>query len=1057
MSLALIHNKLGWPAPEEIRNPSGEGAHIFAELVQAKIERSISRYSDALNVKVGVLSRNPHATMTEAPLAIIVEFDGKAGDQTLRALQHLAWNFSHSPTVITVEPDLLRVWTCCEPPDNDRPLHGYIVQELSIADLANSQPTEITKRAAQVLHWINLVSGQFFRAHSERFNRDQRADQMLLSNLRHVRHMLHEEGLVDDDICHDLLARIVFVQFLFDRKDSKGNSALNRAKLFSLHEADILKNEHADFISVLEDYDEAYRLFDWLNSRFNGDLFPGKGSTPSERERGWRQEKKHVKPKHLKLLRDFIKGDLNMPKGQLCLWPQYAFDAIPLEFISSIYEAFVSERASGEGIYYTPPHLVDFILDRVLPWDGTAWNLRVLDPACGSGIFLVKAFQRLIHRWRKAHPGQVIRAEILRVLLEKNLFGVDKDPHAVRVASFSLYLAMCDEIDPKYYWSQVTFPAMRERQLINSDFFEENHSGFSTEKNAASYDLVIGNAPWGEKLLTDAAKDWAKDEAHQWPVANNGIGTLFLPKAAALVKANGKIAIIQSASSLLFNRSRPARKFREKFFTTFSVDEVVNLSALRFKVFNRKTHSTQTSIAPSCIVTFQPKPPTNERFSYISPKQVDDLADEFDIVIVPQDRKKIHPADAAQNPLVWTALMWGNHRDWAFVQRLYTLNNLEKLKINGNVVIREGLIPSSKGELHPETRERLFWEGDAFPPSTFLQLEASSVMATKGIKTHRKTSLKAFDLPQLTIKQGWQTGPGRFTAALTPANLGKGVLFTQSYISAHLVDGEDDLLDAACLTYNSILAVYFLLLTSSRFASYRPEPLVEELLRVPIPEPQQKLLSGLQSFEDIDRRVCNIFDFKDAEWVLVEDLFNVTLPDFKQAMSSPGRQRTQRQVGSAKEPQLRRYCEYFIRVLKAGFGQDKRITATIFHESGKELLPYRLIAFDLTGQSKEQVRVEPLDTSELLAELDTLNQVWLKNRNKPGSSIYHQRTARIYDYRENMPSIFIIKPDAYCYWTRSMGLHDADEVAADFAHWQIAAKNEKTFQRENGGRAEFAE
>ena len=84
----------------------------------------------------------------------------------------------------------------------------------------------------------------------------------------------------------------------------------------------------------------------------------------------------------------------------MCLWPQYAFDVIPLEFISSIYETFVTKRASGDGIYYTPSYLVDFVLDRVLPWDGTDWDLKVIDPACGSGIFLVKAFQRLVHRWK---------------------------------------------------------------------------------------------------------------------------------------------------------------------------------------------------------------------------------------------------------------------------------------------------------------------------------------------------------------------------------------------------------------------------------------------------------------------------------------------------------------------------------------------------------------------------------------------------------------------------------------------------------------------------------
>src|SRR5690606_33138058 len=147
---------------------------------------------------------------------------------------------------------------------------------------------------------------------------------------------------------------------------------------------------------------------------------------------GWAREQELVKPHHLALLAEFIRGDLDMPTGQGCLWPIYSFDVIPLEFISSIYETFVTERAARDGIFYTPPHLVDFVLDQVLPWRGTDWSLKILDPACGSGVFLVKAFQRLVHRWKQAHPGVTIKVEVLRRLLTDNLLGVDKDPHAVR-------------------------------------------------------------------------------------------------------------------------------------------------------------------------------------------------------------------------------------------------------------------------------------------------------------------------------------------------------------------------------------------------------------------------------------------------------------------------------------------------------------------------------------------------------------------------------------------------------------------------------------------------
>ena len=75
----------------------------------------------------------------------------------------------------------------------------------------------------------------------------------------------------------------------------------------------------------------------------------------------------------------------------------------------------------------------------------------------------------------------------------------------------------------------------------------------------------------------------------------------------------------------------------------------------------------------------------------------------------------------------------------------------------------------------------------------------------------------------------------------------------------------------------------------------------------------------------------------------------------------------------------------------------------------------------------------------LLQELEMLNKTWLGQKKTKGGSIYSQRIVRIYDSSNGTPTIFILKPDAYRYWTRSMGLHDADEVAADLARWNAEA------------------
>ncbi|NLE37855.1 MAG: SAM-dependent DNA methyltransferase, partial [Pirellulaceae bacterium] len=459
---------------------------------------------------------------------------------------------------------------------------------------------------------------------------------------------MKNQGLEDDRI-HDLLARIVFSQFLFDRKDSEGRPAINPALLSRLHEEGHLAKEHDELSSILADYDEAYRFFRWLNDKFNGDLFPGKGGTVEEREADWQKEMRRVKPKHLGTLAEFVSGRLR--GRQKTFWRQYAFDVIPLEFVSSIYEEFVTAK----GAHYTPGYLVDFMLDEVLPWGGDKWDVKILDPACGSGIFLVKAYQRLIQRWKNAHPGRKLSTRVLKNLLERNLFGVDIDRHAVRVASFSLYLTMCDELDPKAYLKSTKFPLLRDRRLVQADFFLEDVRGFSTAKDGPTYDLVIGNAPWGVGTETKPAVRWATDSEHPWPIANKQVGTLFLAKAATLTKPDGRVSMIQPAGSLLFNRSGPANRFREKLFSQFKVEEVVNLSTLRFELF-------EGAVSPPCIVTLRPTKPDGEPLVYISPKQVKaaggaEVAEtQYAIVIEPHDISRVWPEEAANEPLVWTAL-----------------------------------------------------------------------------------------------------------------------------------------------------------------------------------------------------------------------------------------------------------------------------------------------------------------------------------------------------------------------------------------------------------------
>lgn len=906
-------------------------------------------------------------------------------------------------------------------------------------DLFSRSQCSISDQVAQSLQWVQLASGNVFRnpQYSKYFHRNERADQVMLTDLKELRRRLKSTGLAEDT-AHDLIARLIFIEFLFQRKDTNGRSALNPDVLNKLKEKGVLRHQHSDLSTILQSHGETYSFFRELNRQFNGDLFPGKGATPEEREAEWRTETDNVKDVHLRLLADFVSGKMELSTGQMCLWQRYAFDVIPLEFISSIYEEFVSGQ--GTGVHYTPPYIVDFILDKVLPWHSKKWRMKICDPACGSGIFLVKAFQRLVYRWRQANRDARLPASTLRHLLENNLFGVDIDPHAVRVASFSLYLAMCDELEPRYIWQTVHFPRLRDSRLISADFFKEDIAGFQTDADSGKYDIVIGNAPWGKDTETPAASAWAKrDPQNIWPIANHNIGPLFLVKAAKLAKRRGRIAMLQPASSVLFTAEPPAVEFRKKLFNTYKVEELINLSVLRFGLFSK-------AISPACIVVMRPVLPDGTPLTYVCPKPTKSKEDDFRIIIEPYDVHSIEPCEASTDRFVWTALAWGGTRDLALVRRLAEQPNLEKLVTSGVASGRRGIGRGTRAMQQDQLVGMRLLENATFPAGTFMCLDAEDLPVNTDpfVYAGHSTDMQAFQLPQMILELSWRKGDGlsRFRAAIVQSNAQIGpVLCSKKYASVHMREEQKSLLQAACLSFNSTLAVYYMLLTSGRFAFYRPNPNVEDFLKIPIPDTAQDSLKEVADFGAVDVAVRHALHLNEAEQILIDDLFDYTLPDFKEGVASRGRRPTRvyaPDLPMGEEHVLQDYCNCFQRVLKAAFG-EKPLCATIFLENAQ--LPVRVVGIHLERIGSQSIRLEPISSEALLDRINCLaSQALNKPRTAAVSSIFYQRVARLYVTLQvagkDVPTILIIKPDQVRYWTRSMAMRDADEVALDIFLWR---------------------
>jgi hypothetical protein len=1004
--------ELAWPPPEVIFNPAGIGAAVEVAAARQKLGTALRSMHPSLDFDIGILASDPATDRTESPLALVCRFATNIPRAVLRDIHRLAWNYSRTPLLITVEPTQIRAWTCCEPPVSDPDQQ----EDAEIVDAGfHLAAASLESQVATRLHWLNLLSGSFFENYKSRFDRDRCADRLLLGNLTAARARLLEQGLTPDT-CHDLLARLIFIQFLFDRKDSAGAPALTPRRLEALYEAGVLSNPRRRLSEILRHHSDTYAFFRWLNDRFNGDLFPGAGRSQDEREAAWAAEQREVTSEHLALLADFVEGRADLNTGQAILWRHYAFDVIPLEFISSIYEEFVSQRAEKTtGTVYTPAHVVDLILDRVLPWESSEWDVRVLDPACGSGIFLVKAFQRIIHRWRKAH-GEDPRPADLRRILERNLFGFDIDAHAVRVASFSLYLEMCDNIDPRHYWSSVRFPVLRGVTLVARDFFQDRAT---TLPESEKFDLVVGNAPWGRD--TAASDSIERLRQAGWPASYGSLGPLFIPESAGLVRTNGIISMIQEAG-LLTKLSGPASTLRRKLFRTFAVDEIINLSALRFGLF-------EAAVSPACIVTLRPTPPDGSTVRYICPKSTRLIDDEYRIIVDPYDVHDIELEAAEKESTIWATLMWGSSRVHALVRRMESLPTLKAKKAAGEALARQGIKRGKSSKREEPGIDNMPLLGEAFPADTFKWLDSTALPRNTDIEVHRKdsTDFSAFQTPQLLVKRSWTVDASRFRAAIVPPGQ-PAALCTASYLSVHADAG---LLEQLWAVYSSSFAVFWLFTHSARFSGYRPEANVEELLSVPIP---MHPVAPASSYHELDRAVFAAFELRTSDIALVDDTLR-SVTDYHRRGYDTGTKVATTRANGAADP-LVGYAETFAAVLNAMFG--KRVMVTLFDDSD-EPLPFRVVAVHLVSNATEPVRRQRVESKLWRDEVARLS----RSLNADGNS----RVARIYDTlvvdHDRVPSVILMKPDRERYWTSAMAMRDADGVASDLLLWRRQHGNEE--------------
>jgi SAM-dependent methyltransferase len=121
--------------------------------------------------------------------------------------------------------------------------------------------------------------------------------------------------------------------------------------------------------------------------------------------------------------------------------------AIDTALIGDLYEHLMDESERKRlGYYTTPDFIIEFLLDKTLEPAFDDWHfsdIRYLDPACGTGHFLVRAYRRFLQRYRDENPDMT-ELEIFKRVMENNIFGIDVSEFAARITLFRLMLEGLD-------------------------------------------------------------------------------------------------------------------------------------------------------------------------------------------------------------------------------------------------------------------------------------------------------------------------------------------------------------------------------------------------------------------------------------------------------------------------------------------------------------------------------------------------------------------------------------------------------------------------------------
>ena len=593
-------------------------------------------------------------------------------------------------------------------------------------------------------------------------------------------------------------------------------------------------------------------------------------------------------------------------------WADLNFDHVPISLLSETYEElmyrFDADARRDTSVYYTPSHIAEYMVAEALQGHPDGSRTRVLDPACGAGVFLVAAFRKLAEL-RFAETGQRPDRPVLRTMLKNQLIGFDINSHARTLAALALYLTAL-ELDPAPApVEELTFEKLEGQVLIDvadpgSDPTVIRPMAGSLGKHVsqtyrAAFGLVIGNPPWTslksaykaiDQTFTERCREIASQRdlpsiAAEYRNPDQVTDLPFVWGAMEWAKPGGRIALAL-AGRWLFKMSPSGFAARKAIFQALAVTGVLNGASIR------QSRVWPNVDQPFCLLfADNRKPESGDQFVFISPNDDPDLNAKGRMRIDAHDAVPVSLELVAAQPDVLKTLYRGTALDATIIRRIR-----ERAEFTiGNYWTPEHRLRRGQG-YHTANRsgDDTFLAG--LPTLGARYSEHPFVVLPENLQAYQPAGLQwprqrsVYRAPLLLVREGSRADRSRGRALVADTD----IAYSGSYYGFSAVDRPDGkfLTRYLLVLMHSQLFEYFSLMTSGKFGFEREALQFLDIESFPIITPEKLspaeralvehaadgLVRNKPDWQELDRAVQKIYGMGPLDAEAMADALSTRSP-----------------------------------------------------------------------------------------------------------------------------------------------------------------------------------